>query len=233
MPPLHRALVDARGQQCGSVRCPPVAAQPSHLLRRHELGETIGDLTAFWRGEHAVRARPGGVLGSGGQVGNPQGTAADVRDAPAVRIGTRIERRVVHGYLADPWTALADQIGHVHASRQGKDGDAQFTVAGVADDSARLFPGPFPARPLLRRQVLIYGAEFEGVRGKALGAAAGIEHPQAVHWIGAAAAAQECHPAAVWGDVEGARHAEGEAAGGGVLARETLGHACRSFQVRG
>ncbi len=195
VPPGDGRLIDPRHQQRRTVRGPPVAAVPVHLLGRDELRQPERHVRGAPRaGQDPVVGGP--VSGSTAQAGHPQRPGADVGQPLPGRVGTGIQRRAGHRDLGREG-ALAGQVDRVDPPGPGEDRHREVRVGGVGHDAAGVLPDPLPAGPLLRRQVRLVAAHRPRVRDQALRAAADVQHPQAGHRVAAAPGSQVGHPGAV------------------------------------
>ncbi len=194
VPPVHRGLVHPRDEQRGAVRGPPVAAVAVHLLGRDELGqpERHPRLT--------FGVRDGPVRKVARQAGDPERAVADVGQPPPGRVGARVQRRGPRRHLVSrallACTGAGERHG-VHVAGQREDGHRDRLVGRVGHDPARLLPDPLAPGPLLRRQVVLVGAERPRVGDQAFLPAIHVQRPQARHRVGAALGPQEDDPGAV------------------------------------
>ena len=227
VPPGDRGLVGPGHEQGRAVRGPPVAALAVHLLGRDELGQPERHTCRAPRiRDRHVAADPSAVHVS--QAGDPQRAGADIGQPPPGGVGPRVKRRGLrgHGPRCPP---VAGQRHRVHLPGQREGGQGHGPVGGVGHDPARRLPDPLPPGPFGRGQVLLVGAfpvraERPRIGHQVLLAADDVQDPQARHRVGAAVGAQEGDPAAVRGDAERTRYAQGEPPGPRLLARETVGH---------
>ena len=149
VPPVHRRLVHPRRQQRRSVRRPPVAAGPAHLLGRDELRQP--ERHARGGREDLIVGRA--LSGCAAQAGHPQRAGPDVGQPLPGRVGARIQHRAWHRHLARGGVRMRE-ADREDPPRPSEDRHRQVRVRGVGHDAAGVLPDPLPAGPLLRRQVL-------------------------------------------------------------------------------
>ena len=108
------------------------------------------------------------------------------------------------------------------SSGEGEGDERSVVVDGVAGDPAGRFAHAFAAGELVGREVGggVVGQELGGIGEEALLTGGGVDRPEAVDRVLAAAAAQEQDAIAARGHRDGARLAEREALRPGVLAWE-------------
>ena len=228
VPPGDRGLVHPRDEQRGAVRGPPVAAVAVHFLGRDELGQPERHPGRAAR----VRDRP--VRKVAPQAGDPERAVADVGEPPSGRVGAGVQRRGPGRHLVSRAPLACTGAGErhrVHLAGQREDGHRDRLVGRVGHDPARLLPDPLAPGPLLRRQVVLVGAERPRVGDQAFLPARHVQRPQARHRVGAALGTQEDDPGAVGGDAERAGNPEAEPPRAGLLPGEALGHAMKSSQL--
>ena len=211
-PERHGAFVHAARRDPLSVRRPPEPATATDLLGGDELGGAPSD--ALLAGE--LPALPI-------ELGDPEAVPAHVGDAPGTggRLRPRVEHRPGDGELA---RRCAHQPGHEQPAVQRECGDRDVAIGGVPDDAAGALPSAFAPGALLRREVALAGLRQQHPRvgDEPFLAGVGVEHPQAVDRIAAAARPGEHDPAAIGRHGDVARLAEGESLRPGVLARERV-----------
>ena len=177
----------------------------------------------------------------GQRGGHPAGHVVHVQGAGRRRTRRSWPRGSGRGSITPPAVSTSRgvrpgrQLGHVELAGQGEGGHRHRPVGGVPDHAAGLLPAALAAGPLLGGQVLaaaVAARQLARVGDQPLDAARQLQRPQAVHRVGAAAAAQEHDPVAVGGDGDPARGAEGEPPGAGLPAREAVGHGDQSAATR-
>ena len=215
VPALHRRRVDTGDGEGGAVGAPPVAAVAAHLLGGDEVGRAPRHRLRLV-GVTAGQQAPATV-----ELADAQEAPVDVRHPLRQRIGPGIEHRAGHGQLAG---RAADQAADEQPPADGERRDGDGGVRGEGGDPARRLADPLAACPFLGRQGLVVApAEDLGVGDEALLAGGGVDDPEAVDRVGAAAAAQEHDAPAVRRHDDVARLAEREALGAGRLARIRVG----------
>ena len=213
-------LVYPRDEQPGAVGRPPVAAEAAHFLARDELREAVRD-AVFPRDDRVV---------AGFEVGDPQPARVHVADLAPRRVRPRVERRGVRGHQPRLAGGVAER-GRVHLPGQREDREGVPLVGRVGHDARAGLPDPLPPRALLRRQVLVVGAERLRVGYQAFRAGARGGLPQAAHRVVAALGPQERDPLAVGGYPQRAGRPDREPPRPRLLPGKTVRHASRSCQA--
>ena len=216
VPTLDRAVVDAGGQQRAAVGCPPVAAEPVHLLGGDELRDAPGDLLLLTGGQHlGLRTVHGHDV---------QGALGGVRHPGAGRVGARVDDRAGgRGSSRTPPspTRSATQSRLLTGERR----DGGVAVGGVADDAACTLAAALAPRPLRGGQLLVPAARAARAGRRPASrcpVATSIDH-SAPDRVRAVPGPDEQQPAAGRVEEQAARSAAGEPLGAGVLAGEGAG----------
>ncbi len=214
VPPLDRPVVDPGREQGAAVGCPPVAAEPVHLLGGDELRDAPEDLLLLGGGQH-LRLRA--VRGH-----HVQRTFGGVRHPGAGRVGSRVDDRAGRRELAHP--AAADQVGQPEPAAESEGRNGGVAVGGVADDAAGTLAAALAPRPLGGGQLLLPAREqCVRVGDGRLRPGGHVHRPQRAHRIGVVPGPDEQQPAAGRVEEQAAWCAAREPLGAGVLAGEGAG----------
>ena len=218
-PPVDGCFVDPTGGDRGAVGAPPVPAGAPHLLCGDEVGAAPRDPVGLEPLATGERVRPAV------EFGDAQARTADVGDPPGGRVWSRIEHRPVHGEFAClPREQAAGEESAAERERDHRD----RAIGRIGGDPAGTLASAFAPRPLGGGEVGIgivgLGEQRARVGDAAFDAGVDVEHPQRVHRVAAAGAAQEHDAATVGGDRDGARLAEREPLRARMLPGEGVGH---------
>ena len=180
VPALHRRRVDAGDGEGGAVGAPPVAAVAVHLLGGDEVRRTPRHRLRL------VRLAAGQQAPATVELADAQQAPVDVRHPVRQRVRPRIEHRAGDGELA---CRAADQAADEQPPTDGKRCDGDGGIGGEGRDPAGRLADPLAACPFLGRQRLVVAPEDLGVGDEAFLTRRGVDDPEAVDRVGAAAAA--------------------------------------------